>query len=80
MANKKHIRLSSARDIQKMLSKLINERRRDEVDTSKCRDIGYLAKILLDSIELGEMEDRIEQIEKKMGVNNHESQNAVGEN
>lgn len=64
MANKKHIRLNSARDVQKFLSRMINERRRGEVDTAECRDIGYLAKILLDSIEAGEFEDRISELEK----------------
>ncbi len=73
MANKKHIRLSSARDVQILLSKMINERRRGQVDTTECRDIGYLAKILLDSIEAGELEDRVEQIEKSMEVQNNES-------
>ena len=73
MANKKHIRLSSARDVQKLLSKMINERRRGQVDTTECRDVGYLAKILLDSIEAGELEDRIEQLEKNIEVKNNES-------
>jgi len=73
VANKKHIRLSSARDVQKLLSKMINERRRGQVDTTECRDIGYLAKILLDSIEAGELEDRIEKLEKSIEENNIES-------
>jgi len=63
LANKKHVRLNSARDVQKLLSKIINERRRGQVDTTECRDIGYLAKILLDSIEAGELEDRIVNLE-----------------
>ena len=73
MANKRHIRLNAVRDVQKLLSKIINERRRGEVESSECRDIGYLAKILLDSIEAGELEDRIEQLEKSIGVKNNES-------
>ena len=73
MANKKHIRLNSARDVQILLSKMINERRRGQVDTTECRDIGYLAKILLDSIEAGELEDRVEQLEQSIEVNNNES-------
>jgi len=64
MANKRHIRLNSARDVHKLLSKLINERRRGQVDTPECRDIGFLAKILLDSIEAVELENRIENLEK----------------
>ena len=63
MPNKKHIRLNSARDIHKLLSKMINERRRDEIDSAQCRDIGYLAKIALDSIQVGELEDRVTRLE-----------------
>ena len=64
MANKKHIRLNSARDVHKLLSKMINERRREEIDTRVCRDIGYLAKILLDCLEAVELENRNENLEK----------------
>lgn len=64
MANKKHIRLNSARDVHKLLSKMINERRRKEIDTLECRDIGYLAKILLDSLKAVELEDGIQKLEK----------------
>ena len=63
MANKKHIRLNTAKDVHKLLSKMINERRRKELDSQECRDIGYLLRILLDSIEAGELEDRIENLE-----------------
>jgi hypothetical protein len=64
MANKKHIRLNSARDAHKLLSKMINERRRKEIDTLECRDVGYLLRILLDSLKAVELEDRIENLEK----------------
>ena len=63
MANKKHIRLNTAKDVHKLLSKMINKRRRKELDSQECRDIGYLLRILLDSIEAGELEDRIENLE-----------------
>ena len=64
MANKQHTRLNSARDVQILLSKLINERRRGEIDTAECRDIGYLAKILLDALKITEIEDRVSNLEK----------------
>jgi len=67
MANKRHIRLNSARDVQKLLSKMINERRRLDIDSLECRDIGYLAKILLDSIQVGELEDRLRKLENMLG-------------
>ncbi len=63
MANKKHVRLDSARDVHKLLSKMINERRRDEIDSAQCRDIGYMAKIMLESIVAGELEDRLTRLE-----------------
>jgi len=63
MANKKHIRLNSARDVHKLLSKMINQRLRKELDTQECRDIGYLLRILLDSIEAVELEDRNENLQ-----------------
>ena len=63
MANKKHIRLNSARDIQRLLSSLINGRLRGENMSQECRDVGYLAKILLDSIQAGELEERIKRME-----------------
>jgi len=72
VANKKHIRLNSARDVQKLLSRLINERKRDEIDSATCRDIGYLAKIMLDSIEAGEFEERIQDLEKTIQEKPHE--------
>lgn len=66
MSNKKHIRLSDIRDIKKLLSKLINERYRDEVDSFKARDIGYLAKCLLEAYEKSELEERLAELEKKL--------------
>ncbi len=63
MANKKHIRLNSARDVQRLLSSLINGRLRGEYMSQECRDVGYLAKILLDSIQAGELEERIKRME-----------------
>ena len=64
MANKRHIRLNSARDVHKLLSKMINQRLRKELGTQECRDVAYLAKILLDTIKAVELEDRKENLEK----------------
>ena len=71
MANKKHVRLNTARDVHKLLSMVINERRRGEVDSAECRDIGYLAKILLESMDAGINEERIDIIEKKLKEDYH---------
>lgn len=63
MANKRHIRLESARDARKLLAKIINQRLRDEVDGETCRDVGFLTKILLSAIETSELEDRLVELE-----------------
>ena len=64
MANKRHIRLNSARDVHKLLSKMINQRLRKELGTQECRDVGFLARILLDCLEAVELEVRKENLEK----------------
>ncbi len=66
MAGKKHIRLRTAGDVRELLAKLINERRRGQANSSECRDIGFLCKILLDSIEAGDVDERLAEIEKKL--------------
>lgn len=64
MANKRHVRLESARDTRKLLAKIINQRLRDEVDGETCRDVGFLTKILLSAIETSELEVRLVELEK----------------
>lgn len=64
MANRRHVRLESARDARKLLAKIINQRLRDEVDGETCRDVGFLTKILLSAIETSELEVRLGELEK----------------
>ena len=52
MANKRHIRLNDVRDVKKLMTKLINQRYREEVDTQVVKDIGFLVKLYLQTIEL----------------------------
>lgn len=67
MANKYHARLRTLKDIQVYLAKLINRRERNEIDSELCRDLGYLVKILSDTISKDENEGilkRLEELEK----------------
>ena len=73
MAGKRHIKLGKPRDVQKFISKLINQRLRDEVDSATSRDCGYLAKILLDTFDAVEMEERLTELENKIGINNNQN-------
>jgi len=70
MAGKRYIKLSKPRDVQVFISRLINRRIRDEVDSATSRDCGYLAKILLDAFDAVELEERLTELENKIGISN----------
>jgi len=65
MANKTNIRLANPRNVQSFLKKIINQYYADEIDATKSRNLGYLAKILLDSFEIVEFEQRLAELESK---------------
>jgi len=69
MAVKKQVRLANPRNVQQFLKRVVNEYYRDEIDSSKARDLGYLSKILLDSFETVEFQQRLEAIEKTISEN-----------
>ncbi len=64
MARKGYSQLSNLSDIRKFVSKLINDRRRDNIDSSMSRDCGYLSKILMEIMQNGEVEERIRKLEE----------------
>jgi len=74
LAGKRHIRLDTLRDGQMFLSKLINQRYRDEIPGDVCRDIGFLLKIYLTYFESFELDSKITELEEKLNqiINNKE--------
>jgi len=64
MANKRNHKLKTIRDIHKLLSKLVNQRIREEVSSEVVRDCGYLLKIMIDGIRGVELEERLGNLEK----------------
>ncbi len=58
------IRLNSSRDTRKFLAKLINKVNRGDVGLEKGKTMGYLAKILLESLKADALEERVEALEK----------------
>ncbi len=66
---KRSIRLKNSRDVQRFLTRICNERYREELEGDVARDVGYLLKILLDSLKGIDLEERIEAIEKKLTEN-----------
>lgn len=66
MSNKKHIRLDDARSVRKFLSKLVGELYRDERDGASARDMAYICKVILEAHQVGELEERLAELERKL--------------
>lgn len=64
MAGKRAIRLNTAKDVRKCLGKLINQVNRGDLGLEKGKTMGYLAKILLESLKADALEERVEALEK----------------
>jgi hypothetical protein len=60
------IRLHSAGDARRFLSKLINGVFRNEIDSGTAARLGYLAGILLKTIETSDIEQRLVDLEKRL--------------
>lgn len=76
MAGKRYIRLKTPRDVSRFISGLINQVNRDEIDSEKARTLGYLAKILLESLEKTELQTEIEKIKEKLGLKDESEKRA----
>lgn len=63
---KRVVRLKTTGDVNRFLAKLINELRRDEIDTGKAGRIGYLCNILIGAIRDSELEKRVAALEEKV--------------
>lgn len=49
-----------------VLARLANEKYRDKIDAKKARDLAYILKALLEAHEKGDIESRLEELEKKL--------------
>ncbi len=63
MGRKGYTQLSNLSDLRKFVAKLINERKRGDIDSAMSRDCGYLAKILMEIMQHSELEERIIKLE-----------------
>ena len=66
---KYRIWLKRPEDVRRLLSSIINELRRGEIDPSIASKIGYLANILLNTISVidqQELIDRVKMLESKL--------------
>jgi hypothetical protein len=62
---KRGVRLNKTRDVKRLLSRLINEAIRKEIDTDLLRAVTYACTNILKSFETGELEERLNRIEEK---------------
>jgi len=63
------VRLNKPQDVRRLLSSLINDAiAADEPDTDLLRAITYACSMILKTIEIGEMSDRLDRIERKLSL------------
>jgi len=59
------IRLQNPQQCRRLLNRTINDLLNEDIDTDRARCIGYLTSILLKSIEVEDLENRIQALEEK---------------
>jgi hypothetical protein len=62
----KNRRLNTLQDLRRLLAEVINQCRRGEITESRARVIAYLASVLSSVIKDGDLETRVEALEKLM--------------
>lgn len=65
-SRKRPIRLHTAADARRFLSKLMNGVFRNQIDSAKAARLGYLAGILLRTIETADLERRLAELENAL--------------
>ena len=61
---KNNVRLNDADGVRRLLQRVINALLDDEISENKARTIGYLSNIVLKSLEVGELEERVTELEQ----------------
>ena len=64
--SKYDIRLNKPEDVRRLISRTINELKKDELSEGKAKTIGYLCNILLNAMESTELAKRIEELEERV--------------
>jgi hypothetical protein len=62
------IALEDASDVSTLITDSINQLRRGQLDPRVANGVGYLASVLLRSLEQGVMEHRIARLESSFGL------------
>ena len=65
---KRGVRLNRPHDVRRLLSRLINQALVGEIETDLLRAISYASSMVLKSLELGELSERLSKIEENLGI------------
>ena len=63
---KNNVRINNPDGVRRLLQRVINSLLNDEISENKARAIGYLCNITLKSLEVGELEERITELEENL--------------
>ena len=65
---KGHIRLNKPQDVRRLLAKVINELMQTPPTLDRARVIATLSNSIIKAMEVGELDERMKEIEKRLGV------------
>ena len=66
---KGNIRLKKPQDVRCLLARVINELMQEEPPTiDRARVIATLSNSIIKAMEVGEMDERIKEVEKRLGI------------
>lgn len=68
MMIKGHIRLNKPQDVRRLLAKVINELMQTPPTLDRARVIATLSNSIIKAMEVGELDERMKEIEKRLGV------------
>ena len=63
---KNNVRVNSPDGVNRLLQRVINALLDDEITENKARTIGYLCNIILKAFEVGELEERLTELEESL--------------
>ncbi len=63
---KNNVRINNPDGVRRLLQRVINSLLNDEISENKARAIGYLCNIMLKAFEVGELEERLTELEEML--------------
>jgi len=63
---KNNVRINDADGVRRLLQRVINALLDDEITENKARTIGYLCNVMLKAFEVGELEERLTELEEML--------------